>query len=281
MKMRKKNIINLISVLLSLGLLLSLLPKLNSDASSEMVTMYVVSQIKRDDKSGDVSKLIYNKNGLLTKISMRDRTIRRKYKGKRIIEVSDSYSFTNNSYRYYYNSKDQVTKITHTVKGTMGNNKYVSNYVDTFKYDSKNRLKNHTEKETKNDSSGVHIRSWKQIFKYDKKNRIVKMKKTESGTGSIEIDTFTYDKTGNKISFVAKNGNNKLLMKATWSEYKRNKKGRVIWRKLYVSTPEFIKYKKIKVPKAYVDTVKQQQKAIVYDEITSYSICFNPLGYFF
>lgn len=206
---------------------------------------YVYVLISSDD--GYKKTYTYNKNGLITKIDEGGSAVTYKYDSKKRIKKCDYTgapgTIRHSTVTYSYDKKGRIYKLN-------SEGSHLSNtYCFTYSYDKNNKVVKVIE-----DFSGHGADS---KYSYNKSKQIIKK------TSGNSIYNYAYDKRGNLKSvkntyssteYTNKYNKNKCLIKRTTSTGNTKK----------VCT---FKYKKIKVDKKYVKQIKEQQWALLNNDV--------------
>ena len=220
-------------------------PSINDvDAAGKKVTVYVLSSIENNYGK---ETLKYNKSGLIVKRSTNGTTSTvykydKKKRLKKVINKAAPGTIRHNTVTYSYDKKGRIKKMNSVGSHTS------NTYTFTFSYDKKNRAK----------SAVLNIDGHNSTYKYkyNKKNLITDVQSTSS------ISHYQYDGCGNLIydgTHVYQNSynKNKYLTKRYFT----------------VSEDDYeitYKYKKIKVDKKYLKSIKKQQWSLLNEESQIY-----------
>ena len=239
--------------------------------NDKYITMYVVNEVdcpNENNLTNDImyapeTKYSYNKEGLLSDVTISNYySLRFKYKEGHVVKSVEKANSTIEKCEWFYNKKGNIhLKQIYVYKGkSSGKIK-----KDVTYYYGKNNMPR------KVVYRGVYnISPIERRYYYDKKNLVTKYTQKFVNIGEYDIE-YGYDKHKNIIEENA----------IRTYDYKYNKKGYPVQKFAYINgdddnptnvgNPILVnfKYTKMKVPKEYEHTIKQQQWEI----INNYSGC--------
>lgn len=271
----------LMAAILSICILLSgFAIKIDTEAASAKVTVYVVTKITSKKDTNLLIKFNYNKNGLVSKSSNKYFINEYSYKKKQVSNIIQKQkdSTYEAEFKVSRDKKGRIKEIgTRAKNPSEGVLDWDENYKKeyySFKYNKKNKWTSYREQ-----TNGVFT----DEYKYDSKGKTQSWirKNYMGGDGPAWVSTYeyTYDKKGYVNSVYHKNHSNigydsEETTEETTTLKNTYKKGRLVKRNDYKIT-----YKKIKVPKANKKAIEKQQRTIIESNTGAFSFAQSWLTY--
>lgn len=233
-------------VFLTICMLASLLFPVLQSKAADTTEIYVVTEF--GEEGGYQVSFKYDSNGLVKKQTNSGQAYNYFYKNGLLVKQTQNYDKNfKDIWIYSYDEDNRLIEINFS-----NSEKY--EYTEKFVYDNNNRVIERTYTESGPESlEGVT----KVAYTYNKKGYVTKEKMTGPVPGKT---VYTYDKNGIVVSY--KSDHSSYSMKPAYQDgllsslaIKDKNESRTM---NYLYT-----YKKIKVSKEYLDTVKAQQQAIL------------------
>lgn len=281
---KTRGVFRLACMILAAAVVFSMSAQIGKTYAASKKSVYVLSKVYYDKKAKAnlYESYSYNSKGLVKKLAYgKSGQIYWKYKYDKKNRLALSGRFVNDWMNNKYTYKNgKLVKFTGYYSEKFGGKKKLAGNKASFKYNSKKQIKSAkvSGKLPDLETGATKKTSFTIKYTYDKKGHV--KKKYHPYPGDITTHYYTYDKKGNLIKDVTKHKEGNLVDEVTYECTYKN--GRLVKRTETwgdgESTTQIFTYKKIKVPKKLVKTVKAQQWSFLNFDLNNYMPGFSYGG---